>query len=442
MQEWLTMSAAALGRGIGAGDIDPIALAQTYLDAAAAHPMSHRIYTCLTPERALAEASAAAARAKAKQRLSPLDGVPVSWKDLFDTAGTKTEAGSALLKGRTPEADAEVLRVATAMGAVCIGKTHMSELAFSGLGYNPVTETSPCVHDPDAVSGGSSSGAAASVAHNIAPLAIGSDTGGSVRIPSVWNDLVGLKTTSGRLTLEGVVPLVKSFDTIGPLARTVEDAALALGLMEGTSGPDLKGATLEGSHFALLETLAMDDLEDQPRAAFESAVQRLKAAGAKITVIEAPEVKEAISHAGPLFPGEAYGIWRDVIEGNPDLMFQQVLGRFRAGENFTAPDFVAAWETLEELRAVWDERIAGFDAVLMPSCPIMPPKIADLAVNEDYYVERNLTALRNTRIGNLMGSCALTLPTGLPSCGIMLCALPMQEERLLRIGSAVEAALA
>ena len=285
MQEWLTMSAAALGRGIGAGDIDPVALAQTYLDAAAAHPMSHRIYTCLTPERALAEASAAAARAKAKQRLSPLDGVPVSWKDLFDTAGIKTEAGSALLKGRTPEADAEVLRVATAMGAVCIGKTHMSELAFSGLGYNPVTETSPCVHDPDAVSGGSSSGAAASVAHNIAPLAIGSDTGGSVRIPSVWNDLVGLKTTSGRLTLEGVVPLVKSFDTIGPLARTVEDAALALGLLEGTSGPDLKGATLEGSHFALLETLAMDDLEDQPRAAFESAVQRLNAAGAKITVI-------------------------------------------------------------------------------------------------------------------------------------------------------------
>lgn len=442
MQDWLTMSAAALGRGIEAGDIDPVALAQTYLDAAAAHPLSHRIYTCLTPERALSEAKAAAARAMAKQRLSPLDGVPVSWKDLFDSVGTKTEAGSALLAGRVPETDAEVLRVATAMGAVCIGKTHMSELAFSGLGYNPVTETSPCVHDADAVSGGSSSGAAASVAHNIAPLAIGSDTGGSVRVPSVWNDLVGLKTTTGRLSLEGVVPLAKSFDTIGPLARTVEDAALALGMLEGTSGPDLKGATLEGSHFALLETLAMDDLEDQPRAAFESAVQRMKAAGAQITVIQAPEVNEAISHAGPLFPGEAYGIWRDVIEGNPDVMFTQVLDRFRAGENFSAPDFVAAWETLAELRGDWDARIAGYDAVLMPSCAIMPPKIADLAADEAYYVERNLKALRNTRIGNLMGSCALTIPTGVPSCGIMLCALPMHEERLLRIGAAVEAALA
>lgn len=442
MQEWLKMSAAALGRGIETGVIDPIDLAQTYLDAAAAHPMSKRIYARLTPERAMGEAKAASARAKAGQRLSALDGVPVSWKDLFDTAGIATEAGSALLKGRIPTRDAEVLRAATAMGTVCIGKTHMSELAFSGLGYNPITETSPCVNDTEAVSGGSSSGAAASVAFGIAPLAIGSDTGGSVRVPSIWNDLVGLKTTAGRVSLEGVVPLVKSFDTVGPLARTVEDAALALGVLEGTNGPDLRGASLEGAHFAILETLALDDVEDQPRAAFESAVQRLKAAGAQVSMIEAPEIKEAISYAGPLFPGEAYGMWRDEIEENPDAMFAQVLGRFRAGADFSAPDYVAAWQVLEKLRVTWNARIAGFDAVLMPSCPIMPPKIADLAADEAYYVERNLKALRNTRIGNLMGSCALTLPTGLPSCGIMLTTLPMHEERLLRLGAAAEAALA
>jgi aspartyl-tRNA(Asn)/glutamyl-tRNA(Gln) amidotransferase subunit A len=414
------MSAAALGRGIDAGEIDPIDLVQIFLDAAAAHPMSTRIYARLTPDRAMAEATAASARAKAGQRLSPLDGVPVSWKDLFDTAGVATEAGSALLKDRIPTRDAEGLRVATAMGTVCIGKTHMSELAFSGLGYNPITETSPCVHDADAVSGGSSSGAAASIAYNIAPLAIGSDTGGSVRVPAVWNDLVGLKTTSGRISLEGVVPLVKSFDTVGPLARTVEDAATALGLLDGTDGPDLKGANLKGAHFAVLKTLALDDVEDQPLAAFESAVECLRTNGAKITMIEAPEILEAISHTGPLFPGEAYGQWRDVIEANPDVMFAQVLGRFRAGAEFSAPDYVAAWNTLHALRVTWNTRIAGFDAVLTPSCAIMPPKIADLAADETYYVERNLKALRNTRIGNLMGSCALTLPTGTPSCGIML----------------------
>ncbi len=442
MQDWLKMSAAALGRAIEAGEIDPVDLAETYLDAAASHPMGKRIYARLTPERALEQAGAARARAHAGQRLSVLDGVPVSWKDLFDTAGIATEAGSALLKDRIPMQDAKVVETATALGAVCIGKTHMSELAFSGLGYNPITQTSPCINDIDAVSGGSSSGAAASVAFGLAPLAIGSDTGGSVRVPSVWNDLVGLKTTSGRISLEGIVPLVKSFDTVGPLARTVEDAALALGLLEGNPGPDLRGATLQGTHFAVLKTLALDDVEEKPLAAFNASVARLKQAGVQITEIEAPEILDAISHAGPLFPGEAYGLWRDVIENNPDVMFAQVLGRFRAGADFSAPDYVAAWETLHRLRAVWNVRIAGFDAVLTPSCAIMPPKVADLAADEAYYVERNLKALRNTRIGNLMGSCVLTLPTGAPSCGIMLTTLPMQEERLLRLGAAAEAALA
>ncbi|MEC8039703.1 MAG: amidase family protein, partial [Pseudomonadota bacterium] len=160
MDHWLKASAADLGRGIGSGEIDPVALTETYLTAIASHPFADRIYARVTADRAMAEAEAASARAKAGQRLSDLDGVPISWKDLFDSAGVATEAGSALLKGRTPEVDAPVLRNATALGLVCLGKTHMSELAFSGLGLNPVTATPPCVNDHDAVSGGSSSGAA------------------------------------------------------------------------------------------------------------------------------------------------------------------------------------------------------------------------------------------------------------------------------------------
>jgi len=201
MQDWLTMSAGDLGRGIGAGDIDPVALTETYLAAIDAHPSRDRIYARVTHDRARAEARAAQARAQAGRRLSLLDGVPISWKDLFDTAGVATEAGTALLKDRVPEADCEVLRNATMAGAVCLGKTHMSELAFSGLGLNPITETPPCVNDADAVPGGSSSGAATSVAFGLAACAIGSDTGGSVRIPSAWNDLVGLKTTADRLKI-------------------------------------------------------------------------------------------------------------------------------------------------------------------------------------------------------------------------------------------------
>jgi len=254
MQRWLTMSAAALGRAIAKGDIDPVDLAQTYLDAIDAHPFRSRIYTIVTRDRALAEAQAASERARLGQRKSALDGVPVSWKDLFDSANVATEAGSVLLENRTPTADCEVLRCATELGLVCLGKTHLSELAFSGLGYNPRTATPPCVNDHDAVSGGSSSGAAASVAFGLAPLAIGSDTGGSVRIPAAWNDLVGLKTTSGRLSLEGVVPLCARFDTVGPLCRSVEDAALALAALEGSKPADLTNSTLEGRRLAICDT--------------------------------------------------------------------------------------------------------------------------------------------------------------------------------------------
>ena len=156
-QDWLKMSAAALGRGIAAGEIEPVALAEAHLDAVAAHPHGREIYARTTPERAKAEAAAAHDRAKAGRLRGPLDGVPISWKDLFDTAGVATEAGSALLEGRVPDTDARVLRTATAAGLVCLGKTHMTELAFSGLGYNPVTATPPNINDPEGAPGGSSS---------------------------------------------------------------------------------------------------------------------------------------------------------------------------------------------------------------------------------------------------------------------------------------------
>lgn len=441
MQDWLTMTAADLGRGIGAGEIDPVALCQTYLDAIEAHPLRDRIYARVTADRALAEAGAAAVRAASGHRLSPLDGVPISWKDLFDTAGIVTEAGSKLLDGRTPDRDAVVLTNATAAGLVCLGKTHMSELAFSGLGHNPSTATPPSVNDPDSVSGGSSSGAAASVAFDLAAAGIGSDTGGSVRIPSAWNDLVGLKTTTGRLTLEGVVPLAKKFDTIGPLCRSVEDAGLLLALMEGTKPSDLRQADIEGRRFAVLRTVAFDDIRPEPLAAFEAAIAKLTAAGAIIEDIEVEEVAQAMPLSSCLITTEAYGEWRDEIEANPDAMYHEILRRFRLGAEHAGVDYVASWNALEELRTQYLQAVAGYDAVLIPSAPTLPPNLARLESDHDYYVTENLLALRNTRIGNLMGLCALTLPTDTPSCGLMLMCPPDMEEKLLRLGAGVEEAL-
>jgi len=441
MQAWLKMTAADLGRGIAAGQIDPVVLCQTYLDAIEAHPLRDRIYARVTADRALAEAQAAADRAKSGHRLSALDGVPISWKDLFDTTGVATEAGSKLLEGRIPDADAAVLVNATAAGLVCLGKTHMSELAFSGLGHNPSTATPPSVNDADGVSGGSSSGAAASVAFGLAAAGIGSDTGGSVRIPAVWNDLVGLKTTSGRLSLEGVVPLALKFDTIGPLCRSVEDAGLLLAALEGNKPADLQHATLEGRRFAVLRTVAMDDVADQPAAAFKSAIERIQNAGAAIEYIEVPEVSDAMPLSACLYTSEAYGLWRDVIEANPEAMFSEILERFRLGKGFSGPDYVAAWAKLEVARMGYDQAVAGYDAVLLPTAPIAPPNLERLTRDHDYYIAQNLLALRNTRIGNLLGVCALTLPTGLPSCGIMMMCPPEMEEQLLRLGIAVEEAI-
>lgn len=442
MQDWLKMTAADLGRAIGAGDVDPVALTETYLDAIDGHPLRDRIYARVTAERALVEAQVAAERARTGHRLSLLDGVPISWKDLFDTAGVATEAGSALLRGRVPDRDAVVLETATAAGLVCLGKTHMSELAFSGLGYNPSTATPPCVNDAEAVPGGSSSGAAASVAFDLAAAGIGSDTGGSVRIPSAWNDLVGLKTTSGRLSLEGVVPLALRFDTVGPLCRSVEDAALLLAALEGQKPADLAGTSLAGKRFAILQTVAFEDMREAPLKAFQNAVAKLTAAGAQLRHIEVPEVAEAMKLTSCVYTSEAYGLWRDVIEADPDAMYSEILSRFRLGKNHSGPDYVAAWAALEQARAAYDRATSGYDAVLLPTAPILPPNLERLNGDHDYYMTENLLSLRNTRIGNLMGVCALSLPTQTPSCGLMMMGQPDCEEALLRVGVAIERALA
>lgn len=436
----LTKSAAQHGRDIKAGATDPRALAEACLDAVAAHGAGSRIYARLTPDRARAEADAAAGRAKAGTLRGPLDGVPVSWKDLFDTAGTVTEAGSRVLEGRVPDADANVVATASARGLVGLGKTHMSELAFSGLGLNPVMETPPNIHDPALLPGGSSSGAAASVAHGLAPIAIGSDTAGSVRIPAAWNDLVGLKITHGLLPGDGIVPLCPRFDTPGPIAQSVEDAALGFEAIGGTS-VDLAEASLSGARFLVLGGAVAEDTETEVATGFESAVERLAKAGAKIERAGLPEVDEALG-LSTLFAPEAYGTWRKAIEANPGVMFPQILERFRGGAAMSAAEYVAGWQRLEALRAAYMAATGGYDAVILPTCPILPPDAAHLLADEAAYTRANLLTLRNTRVGSLLGLCGISLPTGVPSVGILLQSGPHTEGKLLRLAAAAERALA
>ena len=439
MQHWLTMRAADLGRGIGAGEIDPAELAESFLAAIETHPVASRAYVRVTADRARDEALAARDRARSGMRLSPLDGVPVSWKDLYDMSGVATESGSDLLKGRIPREDAAVLRNATGAGLVSLGKTHQTELAFSGLGLNPVTASPPCVNDPAAVSGGSSSGAAASVAFGLAAAGIGSDTGGSVRVPSAWNDLVGLKTVWGRLSLEGVVPLCPRFDTVGPLCRSVEDSALLLAALEGVRPMDLGEPTLAGVRLAVLRTAAFDGIENEPRNAFENAVERLRAVGALVEDIEVPAVDEAMALAPILFPAEAFDTWKEKIEAEGDLMYPPVRKRFLQGRSISSESWQAASEKLDALRETYRDAANAFDATILPSVPVRPPKASAMLADEEAFTRTNLRALQNTRIGNLMGLAALTLPTGMASCGLML--QGSREEDVLRLGLAAETAL-
>ena len=439
---WLWMTGAALGRGIEAGEIDPRELTEVYLDAIETQPDAAAIYARLTPVRARAEADAARERARMGLRRGPLDGVPVSWKDLFDTAGTATEAGSALLRGRMPDEDAVVLKRAARAGLVALGKTHMSELAFSGLGVNPVTATPPNINDPDLAPGGSSSGAAASVAFGLAAAGIGSDTGGSIRVPAAWNDLVGFKPTAGFLPLAGTVPLCRRLDVPGPICRSVEDAALLMGVLGAEAPVDLAGATLEGRRFLVLEDVeGIGPTVPAVVEAFEDALDRLGAGGARIERGAVREVAEALTLSVPVYTVEAYGEWGEVIEANPDVMFHQILRRFRTGTKFGGPEYVRIWQRIDTLRAAFRRAITGYDAVLMPTTPNLPPNVDRLLADEDYYAEENMLTLRNTRIGNMLALCGISLPTGTPSVGIMAMGQGRADRALLRLGAAMERAL-
>ncbi|MGB0508362.1 MAG: amidase, partial [Pikeienuella sp.] len=271
----------------------------------------------------------------------------------------------------------------------------------------------------------------------LAAAGIGSDTGGSVRLPAAWNSLVGLKTTHGLLPDDGVVFLSAAFDTIGPLTRSVEDAALLTAMMGARRAPDLSGVSVKGARLMVLETVVLDDdCRDEPRAAFEVAVDALAAAGAIIERREAPEITEVLATAGHLVVGETWAEWGEEIEARGDVMYAPIRKRFESGASVTAAQYLRGWNKLNALRAQWNARVAGYDAVLIPSVPMLPPNTQALLADEEFFMSENLLALRNTRIGNLLGVCGLTLPTETPMTGIMLMGRPFDEWRLCRLGAA------
>ncbi len=444
MDAWRSKSAAEQGRAIQSGTLDPRELVESYLDAIDAHPASGEIYARVMPERARAEAAAASQRAKEGALLGPLDGVPISWKDLFDTAGVATEGGTRLLKGRVPDADCLVLKRAGKSGSVCLGKTHTSELAFSGLGVNPMTATSPNSQDPTLAPGGSSSGAAVSTALGLAAGGIGSDTGGSVRIPSAWNNLVGLKTTAGLIPTDGVIALSRTYDTIGALVRTVEDSALFHAMLTDGPVPDFDAGALADEPLHVAETLVLEGCDPGIVEAMDAAIDRLAAQGARISRGPVPEFEAAVGvmrDLSPVVTSEAWAEWGSEIEANPGVMWPPIEMRFRQGKDPDAEKDTAARAEFARISAALQTRIAESGILVMPTSPCFPPPIERLLTDQAYFTERNLLALRNTRLANLLVLSSLTLPTGTSMAGLMLVAPAGAEARLLRIGRAIEKVL-
>ncbi len=434
-------TAAQLGQEIGAGKLDPVELAEECFDRIETSGIASDVFARLTRDRAKTEAVAACKRQKSGERIGPLDGVPVSWKDLFDTKDIATESGTLLLEGRTPDEDCEVLRRAVEAGTVCIGKTHMSELAFSGLGINPNTGTPPNIHGSELAPGGSSSGAGASVAFGFVPIGIGSDTGGSVRIPSAWNDLVGLKTTHGLIPTGGVIPLCRGFDTVGPLCLNVEDAALMHCILAGEPVKLPEAKPLSECKFLVSETITLDECGEDQLTGFHAAVDALGKAGATIEYGQIPEFEDTIPLGFKLFPYEAYSEWGEEIEASPELMFEPVRDRFLVGRKVTMADYEQAWDATRQLRKSYLARVEAYDAVLAPTVPVGPPNVEMLLNDHELFSSTNLKGLRNTRFGNMLGLCALTLPTNRPASGIMFMGAPLTEMCLLSVGLSAEQAI-
>jgi len=446
---WHDMTALELGAGIGNGTIDPVDLTDHFLERIKAHDGEHKVYLRPTPERARAEAEAAAARAKAGLRLGPLDGVPMSWKDLTDTAGVPTTFGSALFRDRVPTHDALLLQRAQRGGMVCLGKTNLSEFAYSGLGINPTYGTPANAADADVprVPGGSSSGAGVSVGAGLAPAGIGSDTGGSVRIPAAVNGVVGLKTTIGVLPLDGIMALSPSLDTIGPLTKDVGDANAIFALLNGTRPFDLRGADLQGVKLLKPTNIVFDELDETVAAASAAAFDRLSDAGADIVEAAVPEFDEAfevVASHGNIISAEGYAIWRDELDARHDEMYWGIYSRFELAKSLSAIDAERAHILIRRAIRRYQARVAGFAAVVLPTCPRVAPPIADLIDDPDAYNDANLALTRNTRLGNLLETCGVTLPchrAGELPVGLLFMGPPHGEGRILRLAAAAEKVL-
>jgi aspartyl-tRNA(Asn)/glutamyl-tRNA(Gln) amidotransferase subunit A len=443
------MPALELGRRIAAGELDPVAVARDYL-AAADEDAAAAVYIQMTAERALREAAASAARLRRRDARGPLDGVPVAWKDLFDVAGTPTTAGSAIRRD-APAAgqDAPCVARLAAAGLVCLGKTNLSEFAYSGLGLNPHFGTPRNPAAPGRVPGGSSSGSAAAVAGGAAPCAIGTDTSGSVRIPAAFMGLAGYKPTQNRFSRQGVVPLAPSLDSVGILARTASDLPALDAALRGQPYRAPRPPEPSALRITVPAGELADDCTPAIRQRLQYVVDRLASAG--VTVTERPVAaltgtQDVIDRHGTLVAAEAYrthGALLDDPRGR--LLDRRVRTRLEDGAAIPERSYVALLDARPPLQQAVTDQLAG-DLLLYPTVRHPPPELAPIEADDSLFAQVNRRTLRSTMLASYLDLPGIALPAGRDGeqqpISILVSAPPGRDDRLLAAALTIEQVLA
>lgn len=432
----------ALADAYRTGRLRPSTVTERVLERA-----DEAIFRFLTPERARAQAARADAWFERGVIRSALQGVPIGLKDLLDTRGTPTTVGSAALAGSAAaREDADVAAALEAAGAVFVGKTTMTELAFSGLGLNQHAPIPANALDPRRVPGGSSSGSAVGVARGLLPAAIGSDTGGSVRIPATFNGLVGLKPSAGALSMHGVAKISSTFDTLGPIVHDTADAWAVWTTVRGSGSAAFTPRPVKGLRLAVPTTLVHDDLDDEVARGFERACEELSRRGAILERRAAPILEEIhATYLGVVTIGivEAYAAFESLLGERAHDIDPRVVRRLDAGAAATGADLARLHVQRDELTRRFWKTFEHHEAVLAPTVPVLPPLRAPLEDGDEaLFARTNALVVRNTRLANYVGCPASTVPApagdGPPFVGFMTMTRPGQEHLALSVGHAVE----
>lgn len=453
-------SISSLSSRIATGSTSPVKVAEELLSRIDALDGKLHAFIRIMPEQALAQARAAEQAKKNGANPGPLNGIPYAAKDLFDVKGVPTTAGTHLLANNIAREDSTVVRKLNAAGMVLLGKTHTVQFAYgaAGINHDHGTPHNPW-HEVPHAPGGSSSGSAVAVASGLVPYALGTDTGGSVRVPAALCGIVGLKTTIGRISRAGVYPLSWTLDSVGPITRSVEDAAVVYQAMLGSDPGDASTSGIashdtlrelkdgvKGLRMAFGETIFFDDVDHEVEKAVREAGKVFSSLGAQLSSMAVPEAAAAWAekHRGLLIPAEGCVANRDLLDKHLDELDPVIGPRMLTGRTLSAPDYFLLLRRYAELREQVRATLRNVDALIVPTTMTPAWPLSKIVASPESYLDYNTRVHRNTGLGNILNLCAVSVPCGFTSgglpIGLQIYAKPFHEDMALRVAYAYEQA--